>query len=79
MNWTISRSRARDGKGWHIQARTDDQMNSFAAVVYRGANILRTKATDGKSDIFTMSQVEPHVTFNVLGKIRYVQDWETAL
>jgi len=54
-------------------------MNSFAAVVYRGADILRAKATDGKSDIFTMFQVEPHVTFNVLGKIRYVQDWETAL
>lgn len=76
MNWTISRSRSRDGTGYHIQARTDDEMNSFAAVVWPTTNLLRTKTADGKEDVFTLFQPEPHVTFNVVGKIEYLQDWE---
>lgn len=77
--WTISRSRAKDLAGWHIQARTDDQFTSFAAVVWKGANILRTKAATGKGDVFTLTQLEPHVTFNILGKITYTGDWTTEI
>ncbi len=76
QSWVISRSKARDGKLWHIQARTEDQLSSFACTVLGNANILRTKAADGKSLIFSLSQLEPHVTFNVVGKIRYIQDWD---
>ena len=77
QKWTISRSRARDGVSWHIQARTDDQLSSFACAVLGNANILREKTTDGGSDIFTLAQLEPqHVTFNVVGKIRYINDWD---
>ena len=74
--WTISRSRSRDGAGWHIQARTEDQLSSFACVVMLGANVYRGKTADGKNEVFTLGQLEPHVTFNVVGKIRYVNDWE---
>lgn len=76
IKWTISRSRARDGKQWHIQARTDDQMSSFACTVLATANILRTKTADGKAQVFSLTQFEPHVTFNVVGKITYTQDWD---
>lgn len=76
IKWTISRSKARDGKLWHIQARTDDQLSSFACTVFGDANLLRTKTADGKAEVFSLSQLEPHVTFNVVGKIKYVQDWD---
>ena len=76
MNWTISRDTSRDGKGWHVQARSEDQMNSFATVVHGGATFLRTETPNGKEDVFTLTQQEPHVTFNIVGKIRYVQNWE---
>lgn len=74
--WTISRSKSRDGKGWHLQARTEDQLSSFACVILPGANLYRGKTADDKNEVFTLSQLEPHVTFNVVGKIRYVNDWE---
>jgi hypothetical protein len=76
INWVVARSRARDGVQWHIQARTDDQLSSFACVVLGTTNIFRGKAADGKSDVFTLSQLEPHVTFSVVGKIKYVNDWD---
>jgi hypothetical protein len=41
-----------------------------------GANVYRGKTADGKNEVFTLGQHEPHVTFNVVGKIRYVNDWE---
>jgi len=78
QNWTISRSKARDGKRWHIQARTDDQLSSFVAVVSDDANILRTKTADGKMDVFTLSDDLTLSTMNVVGVIRYVQDWKGA-
>lgn len=77
QKWIVSRSRARDGVSWHIQARTEDQMSSFACVVLGNASLLRTKTANGKGQIFTLAQLEPiHVTFNVVGLIRYVDDWE---
>lgn len=76
QKWTISRSRSRDGKGWHVQARTDDQFTSFAVVIRKGTNYLRTIAENGKDEVFIVVQMEPHVTFNVLGKIKYEGDWE---
>lgn len=75
--WSISRSRARDGVSWHIQARTDDQLSSFACVVLGNATILRTKTSTGTGDVFSLAQLEPqHVTFNVVGFIRYTGDWD---
>jgi hypothetical protein len=76
QEWTISRSRSRTGDGWHIQARTADQLSSFAVVVWHGASLLRTKAASGKGDIFTLGQLDPHMTMNVVGKITYTGDWE---
>ena len=78
-SWTISRSKSKDGLGFHIQARSGDQLNSFATVVLKGASILRSKTADGKSDCFTLTQLEPHVTFNVVGKIKYIHDWTSEL
>lgn len=77
--WTISRSPAKGLKGWHIQARTDDQFNSFACVATKDAHILRAKSGGGDMDVFTLTQLDPHVTFNVLGKITYTGDWNTEI
>lgn len=74
--WTVSRSRARANLGWHIQARTADQLCSFVAIVGEGASYLRTKASDGKSDIFTLTDPATMATMNIVGKIKYVQDWD---
>jgi hypothetical protein len=83
-SWTVSRSRSRDRNGWHIQARTADQLSSFATVVYGTAiNLLRTKTADGSGDCFTLVPLdltsEDHVTFNVVGRIQYVGDWVTEM
>ena len=75
-SWVVARSRARDGILWHIQARTEDQLSSFACTVFGTASLLRTMTPDGKSQIFTLSQLDPHVTFTIVGKIRYVNDWD---
>lgn len=77
ISWIVSRSRARDPRFWHIQARTADQLSSFACTVFSDTNLLRTKAADGKADVFTLSQLEPHVTFNCFGKIKYEGEWES--
>lgn len=76
IKWVVARSRARDGKLWHIQARTEDQLSTFACTVSETASLLRTKTSDGKSQIFTLAQLEPHVTFSVVGKVKYVNDWD---
>ena len=78
QKWTISRSRSRDGGRWHIQARTNDQMSSFAVLVFDNANIMRAKTADGKQDVFTLSDPATDATMNVVGEIRYVQDWPKA-
>jgi hypothetical protein len=77
--WTISRSPSRDGMGWHIQARTADQLSSFAVVIWKGATILRTKAASGEGEIFTLAQLEPHMSMNVVGRIRYTGNWDGVL
>lgn len=75
MKWTISRSVARLFK-WHVQARTEDQMSSFTVIVGDSAHYLRSKTSDGKQDVFTLTDPLTMATMNVVGQIRYVQDWE---
>lgn len=78
--WAISIEDARDMKGFvHVQARTEDQMSSFAAVVPKSVEFLRTKAATGKGDVFSFAFSVPgtqfHVTMNVVGRIRYIGKW----
>jgi hypothetical protein len=79
IEWIVSRSQSRHGEGYHIQARTADQFNSFAVVAWKGASLCRMKSADGKHDVFTLSQLDPHMTMNILGKITYTGDWTNGL
>ena len=72
MGWTISCSLARNG-GFHVQARTNDQLNSFAAVVPINAIIHRRKLNS--LDMFSLVLGSGEVTMNVVGKIAYEGDW----
>lgn len=83
IEWIISRSLskkhdlAKGGVGliYHIQARTADQLCSFATLASEGAPMHRGKAADEKTDIFTCMSDQGHTTINVVGKIRYEGTW----
>lgn len=86
MEWIVSRSLAskhdlsRGGAGlmYHVQARTADQLCSFATVASENAPLTRQKATDGVTDVFTLMSDQGHATMNVFGKIRYEGTWPEA-
>jgi hypothetical protein len=89
MDWIVSRSLAskhdlkRGGLGlmYHVQARTADQLCSFATLCSEKAPITRQKAADGVTDVFTAMSDQGHATINIVGKIRYDGEWpvETVL
>lgn len=82
-DWIVSRSLAskhdlkKGGLGlmYHVQARTADQLCSFATLCSEGAPITRQKAADGVTDVFTAMSDQGHATINIVGKIRYDGDW----
>lgn len=82
--WIVSRSLAsrhdlkKGGRGlmYHIQARTKDQLCSFATLCSESAPLTRQKAADGKMDVFTAMSDQGHTTMNVVGKIEYTGDWK---
>lgn len=82
--WTVSRSLSKrhdltkGGAGliYHVQARTADQLCSFATLCGNKAQLYRGKSVTGKADVFTCMSDQGHTTFNVLGKITYTGDWE---
>jgi hypothetical protein len=76
QKWKISRSRARMDVGWHIQARTEDQLSSFVVIAHEGTSIYRGKTADGKGDVFTLTDPGTMATMNVVGKIEYTDNWE---
>jgi hypothetical protein len=84
--WIVSRSLSKKhdlGKGgvglvYHIQARTADQLCSFALLASENAPLLLSKTCDGKSDVFTAMSDQGHATINVVGKIRYEGTWKKA-
>lgn len=61
--------------GSRAQARTADQLCSFATLCGEKAPLLRTKGTDGKTDVFTCMSDQGHTTMNVVGKITYEGTW----
>ncbi|MGH8474325.1 MAG: hypothetical protein ACRER2_00890, partial [Methylococcales bacterium] len=76
QDWIITRGPA-NPTGYHIQARTADQLNSFAAVSTKDQmSINRSKTADSKLDVFTLVVGLGQVTMNVIGKIKYVGDWK---
>jgi hypothetical protein len=83
MEWIISRSPAskhdlrKGGVGliFHVQARTADQLCSFATLCSESAPLTRQKAADGVTDVFTAMSDQGHATMNVVGKIRYEGTW----
>lgn len=83
IEWIISRSLAkksdlsRGGVGlvYHVQARTADQLCSFATLCSEKAPLTRMKAADGIHDVFTCMSDQGHATMNVIGKIRYEGTW----
>ena len=77
QEWTISRSKAKF-IGWHYQARTKDQLSSFAIVAPDNShNISMSKTPDGR-DVFTLVSDGGTGTMNVVGKIEYEGDWDTG-
>lgn len=74
QKWIVSRSLSK-GLLWHIQARTEDQLCSFALLASDQAPVRRQKSADGKADVFTAMSDQGHATMNVMGKIRYTGDW----
>jgi len=78
MEWIVSRSRAKFG-GWHIQARTKDQLCSMAVVVTdeEAATVRRGGGVGGQ--FFTMVIVGGNVTMNLFGKIKYQGEWKEAI
>jgi hypothetical protein len=77
IEWTISRGPA-NPTGLHFQARTKDQLCSFAVVTASEPNIHRGKTADGKLDIFTLYDDATKATMNVVGKINYAGEWGDA-
>ena len=85
-HWIVSRSLAKRsdlkkggvGLVYHVQARTEDQLCSFATLCSESAPLLRTKAADGKTDVFTCMSDQGHTTMNVVGTIRYDGTWPKA-
>ncbi len=83
QKWIVSRSLAKrsdltkGGAGlvYHIQARTADQFSSFATLASENAPLTRSKAADGKTDVFTVMSDQGHTTMNVVGKIQYEGTW----
>ena len=81
--WIVSRSpsKATDlrkggaGIAWHLQARTADQLCSFATLASDGAPMTRGKTAQGDMDVFTCMSDQGHTTMNVVGKIRYEGKW----
>lgn len=80
--WIVSRSLSRSdlkrggaGLVYHIQARTADQLCSFATLCSESAPMTRIKAADGVSDVFTCMSDQGHTTMNVVGKITYEGTW----
>ncbi len=74
MKWTIEIGPSKD-LGYHIQARTADQLCSFAVLISeKNQTILRTKAADG-NDVFTVMSDTGHATMNIYGKITYKGKW----
>ena len=81
--WIVSRSLAskhdlkKGGAGlmYHIQARTADQLCSFALLASENAPMHFVKSVDGTMDVFTVMSDQGHATMNVLGKIRYDGTW----
>ena len=82
-DWIVSRSLAskhdlkKGGLGlmYHVQARTADQLCSFATLCSENAPITRQKAADGVTDVFTAMSDQGHATINIVGKIRYDGEW----
>ena len=71
--WIVSRSLSRSdlkrggaGLVYHIQARTADQLCSFATLCSEKAPMTRIKAADGVSDVFTCMSDQGHTTMNVV-------------
>lgn len=85
-DWIVSRNLAsrhdlkKGGAGliYHVQARTADQLCSFATIASEHAPLTRQKAADGIHDIFTLMSDQGHATMNVVGKIRYEGTWPKA-
>jgi len=79
IEWIVSRSLSKQigADLYHIQARTADQLCSFATLASPKAPLFRGKAADGKTDVFTCMSDQGHTTMNVLGKIRYEGEWPT--
>lgn len=75
MKWIVSRHESKQPGFWHIQARTDDQLCSFAILASDKAPLVRGKGADGKSDVFTAMSDQSHGTMNVYGKIKYEGTW----
>lgn len=75
-DWIVSCGPSTDG-GLHIQARTKDQLSSFAVVVpLEGRQcVKRMKAADGVHDVFTVVGPGMKSTMNVYGHIQYHGDW----
>jgi hypothetical protein len=70
QKWIISVSKSSVPGHWHVQARTKDELSSFAAVVPIGTPMSKNKSTSGY-DIFTMATADMKTTMNVFGKIEY--------
>ena len=83
IKWIVSRNLAsrhdlgKGGRGlmYHVQARTADQLCSFAVLCSENAPLTRGKAADGVTDVFTCMSDQGHATMNVLGEIRYDGTW----
>lgn len=75
QKWIVSRSLGKQ-LIYHVQARTEDQLSSFAILAGDNAVLTRQKSADGKNDVFTAMSDQGHATMNVVGKIVYKGDWK---
>lgn len=74
IEWEINCGPAKP-KGFHIQARTKDQMCSFVLVLPDLSTVFRGKSVGEKFDTFTATMGTGQGTMNVLGKIKYTGEW----
>ena len=73
MKWTIERSKSKQPGMWHIQARTDDQLCSFAILATDKAPLTKTPGVGGTA--FTAMSDQGHATMNVFGDLTFSGKW----
>lgn len=74
-SWIVTRNPSNPPGSWHVQARTSDQLCSFAVVVAPACPIFRGKTPNGL-DVFTLTVGTGQATMNVVGRIAYEGTWK---